>query len=121
MKTFAVALSLTLYLFLIYDPTIRVQSSSDGNNDNRQCKAWLVQSIPTDMPHLSHVRGVLSTGKLVLYSFSVSWNFYWSLYREEKRKKKENTKSMSVFNYLVYNFENLYPSEIKEYLRQWKC
>lgn len=29
---------------------------------NSSCKAWLVQSIPTDMPHLSHVPGVLSTG-----------------------------------------------------------
>ncbi|KAK4600596.1 hypothetical protein RGQ29_010302 [Quercus rubra] len=27
-----------------------------------QCKAWLVQSIPTDMPHLPRVSGVLSTG-----------------------------------------------------------
>ncbi|XP_031483428.1 uncharacterized protein LOC116252932 isoform X2 [Nymphaea colorata] len=26
-----------------------------------RCKAWLVQSIPTDMPHLKHVPGVLST------------------------------------------------------------
>jgi phospholipase D3/4 len=28
------------------------------------CKAWLVQSIPTDMPHLRRVPGVLSTGML---------------------------------------------------------
>lgn len=27
-----------------------------------RCKAWLVQSIPTDMPHLARVPGVLSTG-----------------------------------------------------------
>ncbi|KAH1056567.1 hypothetical protein J1N35_034632 [Gossypium stocksii] len=27
-----------------------------------RCKAWLVQSIPTDMPHLPRVPGVLSTG-----------------------------------------------------------
>ncbi|KAG4190467.1 hypothetical protein ERO13_A07G032950v2 [Gossypium hirsutum] len=27
-----------------------------------RCKAWLVQSIPTDMPHLPPVPGVLSTG-----------------------------------------------------------
>ena len=26
------------------------------------CKAWLVQSIPTDMPHLRRIPGVLSTG-----------------------------------------------------------
>ncbi|KAF7817305.1 phospholipase D Z-like [Senna tora] len=29
------------------------------------CKAWLVQSIPTDMPHLSRVPGVLSTGDVL--------------------------------------------------------
>jgi hypothetical protein len=28
------------------------------------CRAWLVQSIPTDMPHLRRVPGVLSTGML---------------------------------------------------------
>ncbi|TYH61272.1 hypothetical protein ES332_D07G039700v1 [Gossypium tomentosum] len=28
-----------------------------------RCKAWLVQSIPTDMPYLPPVPGVLSTGK----------------------------------------------------------
>lgn len=30
-----------------------------------QCKAWLVQSIPTDMPHLPRVPGVLSTGDVL--------------------------------------------------------
>ncbi|URD72193.1 hypothetical protein MUK42_33757 [Musa troglodytarum] len=29
----------------------------------RQCKAWLVQSIPTDMPLLPRVPGVLFTGE----------------------------------------------------------
>ncbi|WVZ79177.1 hypothetical protein U9M48_026785 [Paspalum notatum var. saurae] len=29
------------------------------------CKAWLVQSIPTDMPHLRRVPGVLSTGDVL--------------------------------------------------------
>ncbi|PIN06854.1 hypothetical protein CDL12_20585 [Handroanthus impetiginosus] len=63
MKTFAAPLSLTLYFFLICDFTSIVHSSSDGNyEDGGQCKAWLVQSIPTDMPHLSRVPGVLSTG-----------------------------------------------------------
>lgn len=32
-----------------------------------QCKAWLVQSIPTDMPHLARVSGVLSTGNNIIY------------------------------------------------------
>ncbi|XVF89402.1 hypothetical protein PTKIN_Ptkin19aG0127400 [Pterospermum kingtungense] len=30
-----------------------------------RCKAWLVQSIPTDMPHLPPVPGVLSTGDVL--------------------------------------------------------
>ncbi|KAL5200122.1 hypothetical protein ABZP36_021325 [Zizania latifolia] len=33
------------------------------------CKAWLVQSIPTDMPHLRRVPGVLSTGNHSLRLF----------------------------------------------------
>lgn len=32
-----------------------------------RCKAWLVQSIPTDMPELPHVSGVLSTGSSMLF------------------------------------------------------
>ncbi|KAM3711287.1 hypothetical protein ACJW31_01G097100 [Castanea mollissima] len=31
-------------------------------NVSYECKGWLVQSIPTDMPHLPRVPGVLSTG-----------------------------------------------------------
>jgi hypothetical protein len=34
------------------------------------CKAWLVQSIPTDMPHLSRIPGVLSTGSSLSLSLS---------------------------------------------------
>ncbi|KAG8375436.1 hypothetical protein BUALT_Bualt10G0099800 [Buddleja alternifolia] len=50
------------YISLICNPiTItRVHSSSSSSADG-QCKAWLVQSIPTDMPHLPLVPGVLST------------------------------------------------------------
>ncbi|KAL3819086.1 hypothetical protein ACJIZ3_004991 [Penstemon smallii] len=65
MKTLSVPLLLILYFFLIFcNPITRVHSSSDGDyydDDEVQCKAWLVQSIPTDMPHLSLVPGVLST------------------------------------------------------------
>ncbi|KAL6985159.1 phospholipase D [Sarracenia purpurea var. burkii] len=44
-----------LFIFLIVDTlSLRALSRSE-------CKAWLVQSIPTDMPHLSLVPGVLST------------------------------------------------------------
>ncbi|KAL8521832.1 hypothetical protein ACS0TY_012120 [Phlomoides rotata] len=62
MRMFAVALSFSLYLFIIFDPIVRAQSSApDVNNGSNQCKAWVVQSVPTDMPHLSRVPGVLST------------------------------------------------------------
>ena len=37
------------------------------------CKAWLVQSIPTDMPHLRRVPGVLSTGIPHSLSLSPAW------------------------------------------------
>ncbi|KAL4571737.1 hypothetical protein LXL04_018502 [Taraxacum kok-saghyz] len=36
-----------------------VRAETESHHD--QCKAWLVQSIPTDMPELSLVPGVLST------------------------------------------------------------
>lgn len=32
----------------------------------RRCEAWLVQSIPTDMPDLRIVPGVLSTGEQLI-------------------------------------------------------
>lgn len=42
------------------------QQDGDGgghrNDEEIECKAWLVQSIPTDMPQLHLVPGVLSTG-----------------------------------------------------------
>lgn len=34
------------------------------SESSRPCTAWLVQSIPTDMPHLRRVSGVLSTCKI---------------------------------------------------------
>lgn len=36
-----------------------------------RCKAWLAQSIPTDMPHLARVPGVLSTGDVFRW---LAWN-----------------------------------------------
>ncbi|KAK3037686.1 hypothetical protein RJ639_030630 [Escallonia herrerae] len=35
--------------------------SNKSSKRHDQCKAWLVQSIPTDMPHLPLVPGILST------------------------------------------------------------
>ncbi|KAI8569264.1 hypothetical protein RHMOL_Rhmol02G0265300 [Rhododendron molle] len=53
MKRTTVALS--LLLILLKTNTLSLTESKP------ECKAWLVQSIPTDMPHLSRVPGVLST------------------------------------------------------------
>ncbi|XVE71265.1 hypothetical protein DITRI_Ditri10aG0137100 [Diplodiscus trichospermus] len=50
-----------------------------------RCKAWLVQSIPTDMPELSRVPGVLSTGdvfKWLAYNSTDNLDIiaqYWQL------------------------------------------
>ncbi|KAJ4826474.1 hypothetical protein Tsubulata_019443 [Turnera subulata] len=53
-----VTISLSLAVFLL----LASLSLADSN-----CKAWLVQSIPTDMPHLPRVPGVLSTGDVLLW------------------------------------------------------
>lgn len=55
-----------------------------------QCKAWLVQSIPTDMPHLRPVPGVLSTGSnlSLLFSFPFPPNCLASEKGGKKKKKR---------------------------------
>ncbi|XP_051137423.1 uncharacterized protein LOC127255751 [Andrographis paniculata] len=50
---------LLLLLLTCFYPFAEPTKSS--NNNNGDCKAWVVQSIPTDMPQLSLVPGVLST------------------------------------------------------------
>ncbi|GMN35277.1 hypothetical protein TIFTF001_005196 [Ficus carica] len=53
--------TLASVIFLIianFSPPTVAESSA-------QCKAWLVQSIPTDMPHLRPVHGVLSTADVL--------------------------------------------------------
>ncbi|QHN82946.1 hypothetical protein HN51_059524 [Arachis hypogaea] len=47
------------YMFILSN----LAHSSSSSTPN--CKAWLVQSIPTNMPHLFHVPGVLSTGDVL--------------------------------------------------------
>ena len=42
----------------------RFPAGDADEEENEQCKAWLVQSIPTDMPHLPRVPGVLSSGEM---------------------------------------------------------
>eukprot|EP00257_Ricinus_communis_P003387 XP_002515425.2 phospholipase D Z [Ricinus communis] len=56
---YKISISIALFLFLLtyqWPKTVIADS---------QCKAWLVQSIPTDMPHLHQVSGVLSTGDVL--------------------------------------------------------
>lgn len=58
--------------------TVESYSHSDDSNrrsyhndgeEEKECKAWLVQSIPTDMPQLHLVPGVLSTGNFPFSPF----------------------------------------------------
>ncbi|KAI7987200.1 Phospholipase D Y [Camellia lanceoleosa] len=58
MKLIRVTLS---SLLLIINTLSLIPLSHSSPDSNSECKAWLVQSIPTDMPHLSRVPGVLST------------------------------------------------------------
>lgn len=46
------------------------------SDHDEHCKAWLVQSIPTDMPQLSRVPGVLSTADVFRW---LAGNSSWSL------------------------------------------
>ncbi|ESR63520.1 hypothetical protein CICLE_v10008002mg [Citrus x clementina] len=56
------SLSLVIFiLFTLYLPDITTSSSSSRT----KCKAWLVQSIPTDMPHLPRVPGIVSSGNVL--------------------------------------------------------
>ncbi|XP_047074627.1 phospholipase D Z-like [Lolium rigidum] len=57
------------------------------------CRAWLVQSIPTDMPHLRRVPGVLSTADVLQWlSGNATKNLdilaqYWQLLAQPKNPK----------------------------------
>ncbi|XP_072964002.1 uncharacterized protein [Typha angustifolia] len=60
-SSFFLSLFLLLLLLLaVWSPPINSASPPPPS-----CKAWLVQSIPTDMPHLSRVAGVLATGDVL--------------------------------------------------------
>ncbi|RZC53930.1 hypothetical protein C5167_012793 [Papaver somniferum] len=52
---------LSFMILLLLNPVFPVSSSS-SSDDDCNCEAYLVQSIPTDMPHLPSIHGVLSTG-----------------------------------------------------------
>ncbi|KAM0834061.1 hypothetical protein ACQ4PT_063874 [Festuca glaucescens] len=57
------------------------------------CRAWLVQSIPTDMPHLRRIPGVLSTADVLQWlSGNATKNLdilaqYWQLLAQPKNPK----------------------------------
>nr|GMD83775.1 phospholipase D Z-like [Ipomoea batatas] len=72
MKMKISALSLTLFV-LLCAIAVTVHSHSHSSSETNfkkkhkgeQCKAWLVQSIPTDMPLLPRVAGVLSSADVL--------------------------------------------------------
>lgn len=66
MRKFTTLKSVFIVLLVIQALGVNAKSSS-------QCKAWIVQSIPTHMPHLPPVSGVLSTGKFSFISIFVVW------------------------------------------------
>ncbi|KNA11054.1 hypothetical protein SOVF_138550 [Spinacia oleracea] len=53
----SVLISVGVFLFALFF----LSSSTAQTTTKEDCKAWLVQSIPTDMSHLSLIPGVLST------------------------------------------------------------
>ncbi|XP_062178691.1 uncharacterized protein LOC133883392 isoform X1 [Phragmites australis] len=67
--------------------------AAPADADAATCKAWLVQSIPTDMPHLRRVPGVLSTGDVLQWlSGNATKNLdilaqYWQFLAQPKNPK----------------------------------
>lgn len=53
-----------LLIFYLFSLLLAVWSSPVALAASAHCNAWLVQSIPTDMPLLRRVPGVLSSGNL---------------------------------------------------------
>lgn len=84
-------------------------TGSESSDHNEHCKAWLVQSIPTDMPQLSRVPGVLSTGKFIIYLGLVFHACYlFALMPESKRRKivEEDRIKFDLFKH----FSSLFPA-----------
>ncbi|OAY53595.1 phospholipase D Z [Manihot esculenta] len=57
---FKLAISKSLLFLLLFTNLCFITVAAESH-----CKAWLVQSIPTDMPHLRRIPGVLSTGDVL--------------------------------------------------------
>ncbi|XP_061365269.1 uncharacterized protein LOC133308640 [Gastrolobium bilobum] len=53
---------IALYVLLVLLSNLYL---SESTSSSPHCKAWLVQSIPTNMPHLSRVPGILSSGDVL--------------------------------------------------------
>ena len=60
-------ISRTMFVVLVFVSATLCSPHASLSVSAHQCKAWLVQSIPTDMPHLPRVSGVLSTGNNIIY------------------------------------------------------
>ncbi|GAB2231067.1 hypothetical protein Droror1_Dr00027354 [Drosera rotundifolia] len=64
MVKFDATLSKLVVLLLLVALWLPNHPFSSATEIKSQCKAWLVQSIPTDMPKLARVPGVLSTAEV---------------------------------------------------------
>lgn len=88
-----------VWLLACLSPT-RVVESSD------QCKAWLVQSIPTDMPELPRISGVLSTGSSLLLAFQQLY-YYLLCFLSTKICLLSIVSSVFYVSFVFVDFGNL--------------
>lgn len=85
--------ALLLLLLLLVAAKAHAKHQIDG--EGLKCKAWLVQSIPTDMPELAQVPGVLRTGDVLKWlagNATVNGSLditaqYWELLEESTNPK----------------------------------
>lgn len=57
--------SYTLLLLSLLFVAAKAHAKHQVDGGGKKCKAWLVQSVPTDMPELARVPGVLRTGDVL--------------------------------------------------------
>ena len=98
MRKFITQKSVFVVLLVIQVLGVNAKSSS-------QCKAWIVQSIPTDMPHLPPVSGVLSTGNFSFISILVVW-VLGNRGRVGKMEKKKGI--LFFFSFLLFGMDSTY-------------
>ena len=68
-------MSRTMFVVLVFVSATLCSPHASLSVSAHQCKAWLVHSIPTDMPHLPRVSGVLSTGNNIIYILTCCFVF----------------------------------------------